>query len=106
MAELKKNKVVVDTNLLLDDPKILFKLLKTYEKIVIPITVLKELDRHKFKKDTSFSARQALKALIEFKEEYKDRILFDTTGINIKKDDTNDAKIIRCTQRQSATLAT
>jgi predicted ribonuclease YlaK len=49
MAELKErdeqleDKVVIDTNLLLDDSKILFKLTKKYKQIVIPLTVLKEL---------------------------------------------------------------
>ena len=49
MAELLKwdgeleDKVVVDTNLLLDDSKILFKLTKKYRQIVIPIEVLQGL---------------------------------------------------------------
>jgi len=109
MAELKtklKTKVVIDTNLLLDDSKILFKLINSYNKIVIPITVLKELDKHKFKKATAFSARQAIRALVEFKEKYKDRIIFDTKSVDVLNDDTNDTKIIRCTQRHDATLAT
>ncbi|RLE69282.1 MAG: hypothetical protein DRJ45_06835 [Thermoprotei archaeon] len=106
MAELKKEKVIIDTNLLLDDSKILFKLINSYEKIVIPITVLKELDKHKFKKATAFSARQAIRALVEFKEKYRERIEFDTKSVDVLNDDTNDAKIIRCTQRHNATLAT
>ncbi len=111
MAELKwegklKEKVVIDTNLLLDDSKILFKLTKEYKKIVIPITVLKELDKHKFKQATSFSARQAIRALIEFKTDFADRIVFDTDSVDVKNDDSNDCKIIRCTQRHDAVLAT
>lgn len=105
MAKLS-NKVVVDTNLLLDDSKILFKLIKKYEQVVIPITVLKELDKHKFKSATSFSARQAIRALIEFKETFSDRIIFDIESVDAVNDDTNDAKIIRCTQRHNAMLAT
>ena len=105
MAKLE-DKVVIDTNLLLDDSKILFKLTKKYKQIVIPITVLKELDKHKFKSATSFSARQAIRALIEFKETFSDRIIFDTDSVDAVNDDTNDAKIIRCTQRHDATLAT
>lgn len=101
-----KEKVVIDTNLLLDDSKILFKLTKEYKKIVIPITVLKELDKHKFKQETSFSARQAIRALIEFKANFTDSIIFDTVSVDVKNDDTNDCKIIRCTQRHDAVLAT
>ncbi len=112
MAELLKwdgklkDRVVVDTNLLLDDSKILFKLTKEYKQIVIPITVLKELDKHKFKQATAFSARQAIRAIIEFKTSYADRIIFDTDSVDVNNDDTNDAKIIRCAQRQKAVLAT
>jgi len=112
MAELLKwdgeleDKVVIDTNLLLDDSKILFKLTKKYKKIVIPITVLKELDNHKFKQDTSFSARQAIRALIDFKTNYSDRIEFNTDGIDLEADDTNDLKIIKCAKINKATLAT
>lgn len=101
-----KSKVVIDTNLLLDDSKILFKLTKKYKKIVIPITVLKELDKHKFKQATAFSAREAIRALREFQVNFEDRIIFDTEGVDVQNDDTNDAKIIRCAQRQNATLAT
>jgi len=112
MAELLKwdgeleDKVVIDTNLLLDDSKILFKLTKKYKQIVIPITVLQELDKHKFKRGTAYSARQAIRALIEFKEDYKDRIIFDISGIDLEKLDTNDLKIIKCAKDGDATLAT
>jgi len=112
MAELDKwdgeleDKVVIDTNLLLDDSKILFKLTKKYKQIVIPITVLKELDKHKFRSDTAFSARQAIRALIEFREKFSDIIVFDTDDINMEEDDSNDVKIIKCTKRHDATLAT
>lgn len=111
MAELKwdgklEDTIVIDTNLLLDDSKILFKLTKQYKKIVIPITVLKELDKHKFKQATAFSAREAIRALIEFKENFRDRIEFDTQSVDVKNDDTNDCKIIRCAERRNAVLAT
>jgi len=112
MAELTErdeqleDKVVIDTNLLLDDSKILFKLTKKYKQIVIPLTVLKELDKHKFKQETAFSARQAIRALIDFKENYRDRIIFDVGNLDIENDDTNDAKIIRCAKEYEAVLAT
>ena len=106
MDDQLKNKVVIDTNLLLDDSKILFKLIKKYEKIVIPLTVLKELDKHKFKSDTSFSAREAIRALIEFKTKFPDRIVFNIPNIDIDIDNTNDCQIIRCAKSYDATLAT
>lgn len=111
MAELKwdgklEDKIVVDTNLLLDDSKILFKLTKQYKTIVIPITVLKELDKHKFKQATAFSAREAIRALQEFKANFRNRIEFDTVSVDVKNDDTNDCKIIRCAERHDAILAT
>ena len=45
--------VLIDTNLYLDDPNIIYKLANSHNKILIPITVLKELDKHKFNKDLS-----------------------------------------------------
>jgi len=101
-----EDKVVIDTNLLLDDSKILFKLTKKYRQIVIPITVLQELDKHKFKQGTSYSARQAIRALIDFKSKYRDRILFDISSIDLNKLDTNDLKIIKCAKDSNSTLAT
>lgn len=112
MAELKERdevleeRVVIDTNLLLDDSKILFKLTKKYKQIVIPLTVLKELDKHKFKQETAFSARQAIRALLEFKTNFSDRILFDIGALDMEHDDTNDIKIIKCAQKHKAVLAT
>jgi len=99
--------VVIDTNLLLDDSKILFKLSTEYDKIILPITVLKELDKHKFKPDTSFSAREAIRSLIEFKNNFRDKIIFDTETENDNtQGDTNDIRIINSALRYSATLAT
>lgn len=107
MIDKKVNdSVVVDTNLLLDDENILYKLSKTYKKIVIPITVLKELDFLKYRIETAFSARKAIRAINEFKSTNFDRIHFDLTEIDINTDTGNDSKIIRSTKNNSATLAT
>jgi len=100
----RSTKVVIDTNLLLDDSKILFKLSKEYEYLILPITVLQELDKHKFKQDTSYSAREAIRAIIEFKAVYPDSIQFDTedcTGTF-----NNDQSIINSAKRHKAILAT
>lgn len=107
MTELNNNsKVVVDTNLLLDDPKILFKLTKQYEKVVIPITVLKELDALKFKPDLAFSAREAIRIIREFKNNYSHQIEFDLSGIDAEFDNSNDGKIIKSAKLTKSTIAT
>jgi PhoH-like ATPase len=101
-AYMKKT-ITVDTNLLLDDEKIIFKLLNEYEKIIIPITVLKELDKHKFNPNLSFSARNAIRALKEFKTKYPNQIDFPISDHDISK---NDARIIEATKKENADLAT
>lgn len=101
-----KHKVVIDTNLLLDDPKILFKLTNKYDQVVIPITVLKELDKHKFKPDMSFSAREAIRVLKEFKNNHSDKIVFDLSGIDTDFDNSNDGKIIKSAKLNDAAIAT
>jgi PhoH-like ATPase len=98
-----KKTITVDTNLLLDDEKIIFKLINEYEKIIIPITVLKELDKHKFNPNLSFSARNAIRALKEFKTKYPEKIEFPISDHDISK---NDAKIIEATKEANADLAT
>lgn len=77
-----------------------------YKKIIIPITVLKELDKHKFKPDTAFSAREAIRAIREFKSNYFDKIQFDLLGIDVEIDETNDAKIIRSAKTNNSAIAT
>lgn len=95
--------VVIDTNLLLDDSKILYKLSRKYNRLILPITVLQELDKHKFKPNTSFSAREAIRAIIDFKNNYKDKILFDTSEDGPEQ---NDRKIINTAVKHGAVLAT
>lgn len=107
MTNKKSNdSVVIDTNLLLDDEKILHKLSKTYKQIVIPITVLKELDSLKYRGETSFSARKAIRAISEFKSTNFDRINFDLSEIDVNTDTGNDSKIIRSAIKNDATLVT
>jgi len=95
--------IIIDTNLLLDDPKILCKLNKDYEKIIIPITVLKELDKLKYESDTSYSARMALYSILEFKEKHADNV---EVIINDEDISNNDMRIIRNTMDSDADLAT
>jgi len=98
------NLVLIDTNLFLDDHNIIYKLSREYDKVLVPITVLKELDNHKFKPDTSYSARNAIVSIMEFGREYPEKIIFDTEITN--KDVENDEKIIDAGKRNGAVLAT
>jgi PhoH-like ATPase len=95
--------VLIDTNLFLDDPNIIFKLSTEYENILIPITVLKELDKHKFNKDLSYSARNAINSILKFTKEHKESILFDTTKY---EEEGNDDKILASAKKYGATVAT
>ena len=97
------SKILVDTNLLLDDPKIIFKLKKDYEKIVVSIVVLKELDKHKFNPDLSYSARAAINAIIEFKKLYPESIEF---VVNTNDLSNNDELIIAAAAETDAIVAT
>lgn len=106
LLERNNKKVVVDTNLLLDDSKILYKLIDRYEKIIIPSTVLKELDKHKFKDSTSYSARQAIRVILDFKNEFPEYIEFSVKDTDINNDTANDIKIIKCAEDNNATLVT
>ena len=83
--------LLIDTNVLLDDPKILYKALKTHDKVVIPLTVLKELDKHKFNPDLSYSARTAIYEIVAFREEYPDSLIL---AMDDDETSTNDLLII------------
>jgi PhoH-like ATPase len=96
-------KITIDTNLLLDDSKIIYKLSKTYDKILVPITVLKELDRHKFNPNLSFSARNAISEINNFKNEFPDKIEFPIIEESLT---SNDQYIIEATKNNNAELAT
>jgi PhoH-like ATPase len=97
-------KIIVDTNLLLDDAKVLDKLSKEYDKIVIPLVVLKELDKHKLNPDTSYSARNAIYAILNFKEKNKDKLIFAQNSN--EEIDNNDSKIIDTAIRTGSDIAT
>jgi PhoH-like ATPase len=97
------NTITIDTNLLLDDAKIIYKLSKEYDRILIPRTVLKELDKHKYNPNLSYSARNAIASIRQFKEEKPDRLIFFTQGGEI---DNNDSWIIEASKHHNADLAT
>jgi len=89
--------------MLLDDASILYKITKDYKQIVIPLTVLKELDKLKINKDLSYSARTAITELLIFKETFPDKILFTVDDYEL---DSNDMKIISTAQNYGADIAT
>ena len=97
------NTIAIDTNLLLDDPNIIYKLSREYDSILIPLTVLKELDKHKYNPDLSYSARNAIRLIKEFKEEFPEKIKFYTNGGEL---DSNDSWIIEASKHFGAELAT
>jgi PhoH-like ATPase len=96
--------VLIDTNLYLDDQNIIYKLARQYDKILIPITVLKELDRHKYNKDLSYSARNAIQAILDFTACCVDQVIFDANKYESIKDP--DDKILASAKKYDATVAT
>lgn len=96
--------ILIDTNLYLDDANIISKLSATYDKILVPVTVLKELDKHKYNKDLSFSARNAIQTIFEFSAVNMERIIFDVGRYEEFKE--HDDKIIASAKKYNAKLAT
>jgi PhoH-like ATPase len=95
--------VLIDTNLFLDDQNIIYKLARDYDKILIPIKVLEELDDKKYHKDLSYSARNAIRAILDFTVCCSEQLIFDTDEYSgIKPDD----KIIASALRHKAVVAT
>jgi len=97
------SKILVDTNLLLDDPNILFKLSREYDTIVLSAVVLKELDKHKTNPDLSYSARAAIGAIKDFRNRYPAKVKFVAKDNDIS---SNDSLIIETALSEGATIAT
>lgn len=96
--------VLIDTNLYLDDANVINKFSLNYDKILIPITVIKELDKHKYNKDLSYSARNAIRAIIDFLTTSKDKIIFDTEKYDWLKEP--DDKILASAKKYDAKVVT
>lgn len=95
--------VLIDTNLYLDDANIIYKLSTQYDKILIPIMVLKELDKKKFNKDLSYSARNAIQAILDFSATNPDNTLFDTGSY---KEPEADDEILAAAKKYGSAVAT
>lgn len=92
------SKVVLDTNIFIDDPKIILN--NNYEYIV-PFTVLRELDGLKKNPDLSFAVRSAIKIL------YMKMKSGDVKIVDIPEDlATNDEKIIDSAKRKDCPILT
>lgn len=102
-GKLMDRTVLIDTNLYLDDHNIIDKLSMQYSKVLIPVTVLKELDKKKYHKDLAYSARSAIRAILDFTSEHKDNVIFDVTDY---PEHDPDSKILASAAKYSATLAT
>lgn len=98
-----KDIVLIDTNLYLDDADIIHKLSKDYNKILIPLMVLRELDDKKYHKELSYSARKAIQAILEFSANNQDKVIFDAEEYDEK---TPDEKILASAKKYNATVAT
>lgn len=91
-------KVVLDTNVILDSPEVL--LTKDIE-IVLPYTVVSELDKLKRESELKPSVQKAFKIIKQLQKENK------ITFVDIPKDSsTNDEKIIKVAKEHNATLWT
>jgi PhoH-like ATPase len=101
---MTKKRVTVDTNLLIDDEKIIYKLLREYDVVLIPVTVLKELDKHKYNPALSFSARNAIRSINRFRKEFPDKIEFYISEEDIENN--NDSLIIDASRNRNADIAT
>lgn len=96
--------ILIDTNLYLDDANIIFKLSGDGNNILVPITVLKELDQKKYNKDFSYSARNAIRAINDFMGKHPDNMVFDVN--RYKEADTPDERILMSASNHGAVIAT
>ena len=95
--------VLIDTNLYLDDADIIYKMSTKFKKILIPITVLKELDKKKYNKDLSYSARNAIQAILNFSISNQEKLIFDT--VKYEHPDPDD-RILESAKTYNAVIAT
>lgn len=90
--------VVLDTNIFIDVPDIL----ERCEKVIIPLTVLKELDGLKNKPDVGYSVRTAIRNIHKAIVQKRDIVFDNTHDASID----NDLNIIFCSRRYNCELLT
>ncbi|MEI6835791.1 MAG: PhoH family protein [Candidatus Falkowbacteria bacterium] len=97
IKEEKGNAIVVDTNVLINDPNSILELVKGGNLVIIPKQVIKELDRLKSKSDTRKEASDAIKIIYNFRKENNEHlmILWKQNFIGMELDRNNpDHQII------------
>ncbi len=98
-------KYVIDTNVLIDNPDIINKLIKKRSKVIIPYIVIKELDRLKRNNDISFAVRKSIRNLLE----NKNHIIIDMSSLELESSNlnlSNDELIILIAKKYDAILLT
>jgi len=75
---------IFDTNIIIQDTNIMEAYLNENKKskILIPLTVLLELDKLKYDKNIGYIVRGAIRKLVALQNKYKNRFIFDTDEIS------------------------
>jgi len=68
------NVIMVDTNVLINDPNAITEFIKGGNIVVIPKTVIFELDKLKMKAEIKLEVRAAIKAIYNFRKEKSDKL--------------------------------
>lgn len=74
IKEEKGNVIMVDTNVLINDPNCISEFIKGGNAVVIPKTVIFELDKLKMKAEIKLEVRTAIKAIYNFRKEKSDKL--------------------------------
>lgn len=74
IAEKKGNVIVIDTNVLINDPDSVFEFIKGDNILVIPRAVVIELDKLKSRAEVGFEARLSIRNIQKIKKEKKDKL--------------------------------
>lgn len=106
ISELEKcvSAVIPDTSALLKNKRLLTMLLEDFDQVIIPDTVLNELDYHKDKDKgrNKKIAWQIMMTIDEYRTRFRERLLFERSSHF--KQDKNDAKIIELAEQLNKRL--
>lgn len=94
--------VIPDTSALLKNKRLLTMLLEDYDQVIIPDTVLNELDYQKNKGKNKRIAWQVMMLINEYRTRFSKRLLFKKS--NQFKENSNDAKIIKLAEQLNKKL--
>lgn len=104
ISELEKcvSAVIPDTSALLKNKRLLTMLLEDFDQVIIPDTVLNELDYQKDKGRNKKIAWQVMMTIDEYRTRFRERLLFERSSHF--KHDKNDAKIIELAEQLNRKL--